>query len=373
MVTSTETQGSSDMHAIGDADLLWSCRCWQWQDQSTRDRLPRAKNQRQPNPLILSGFGVSLRIEGGTLRIRNGFTHYPQKQEVYRFFKGDRDIPERIILLDSTGSISFDVLSWIAEQGVSLIQLDWRGQITCLSSPQAYSATSVRAEWQRVTRDDPQLRMNFCNQLIIRKMEATIITLEKSVRHSQAREKAMEAAYATLTRLEESPARDVNELRGIEGTAAAAYFRAWNDLPVRWRRSRRPIPPEWRKIGTRRSGNFPTRNGNAHHPVQAMLNYAYTVLQTQTQIWAVAEGYDPTLGIMHENRPGSPAFLFDLMEPGRAQIDRKILDFVKVRELDPTDFIVRSDGVCRLNPELAKLVVQLAINYKPQPTAFFGD
>jgi CRISP-associated protein Cas1 len=32
-------------------------------------------------PLILSGHGISLRIEGGALTIRNGFTHYPQKQE----------------------------------------------------------------------------------------------------------------------------------------------------------------------------------------------------------------------------------------------------------------------------------------------------
>jgi CRISPR/Cas system-associated endonuclease Cas1 len=49
--------------------------------------------------------------------------------------------------------------------------------------------------------------------------------------------------------------------------------------------------------GRRRAGNR-----NASHPVNAILNYAYTVLQGEIQIEAVAEGYDPTIGIMHEGR-----------------------------------------------------------------------
>jgi len=66
-------------------------------------------------------------IEGGALTIRNGFTHYPQKQETYRFFKGELVLPERIIMLDESGSISFDVLAWLSEQRVSLIQINWKG------------------------------------------------------------------------------------------------------------------------------------------------------------------------------------------------------------------------------------------------------
>jgi hypothetical protein len=43
-------------------------------------------------PLVLCGHGVLLRVEGGAFTIRNGFTHYPQKQETYRFFKGELSI-----------------------------------------------------------------------------------------------------------------------------------------------------------------------------------------------------------------------------------------------------------------------------------------
>ena len=69
------------------------------------------------DPLILAGHGVSLRIEAFLL-IRNGFTHYPQGQERYRYFRGDPELPPRIIVLDGSGSITFDVLTWLNEPNV---------------------------------------------------------------------------------------------------------------------------------------------------------------------------------------------------------------------------------------------------------------
>ena len=89
------------------------------------------------------------------------------------------------------------------------------------------------------------------------------------------------------------------KLRGIEGTMAAAYFRAWASAPIRWRKSsRHHIPEDWIKVGSRSSDFFANGNRNARHPVNAILNYAYTVLQSELQIWAIAEGYEPSLGII---------------------------------------------------------------------------
>jgi CRISPR-associated protein Cas1 len=77
----------------------------------------------------------------------------------------------------------------------------------------------------------------------------------------------------------------------------------------------------------------------------------------QIQINVVAEGYDPTIGIMHEGSDGSAAFVFDLMERERHATDRMVLEFIKGHVFDPADFTIRSDGVCRLNPEMARCVV----------------
>ena len=87
-----------------------------------------------------------------------------------------------------------------------------------------------------------------------------------------------------------------------------------------------------------------------------MLNYAYAVLQSQLQIRSVAEGYDPSLGIMHVEREYGPAFVFDLMEPERPTVDRAIIEFLKSETLHPADFVIRVDGVVRLNPQLARHV-----------------
>jgi CRISP-associated protein Cas1 len=45
------------------------------------------------------------------------------------------------------------------------------------------------------------------------------------------------------------------------------------------------------------------------------------------------------------------------MEPERPKVDRAVLDFVKGHVFDPADFVIRADGVCRLNPEMARMVV----------------
>jgi hypothetical protein len=52
---------------------------------------------------------------------------------------------------------------------------------------------------------------------------------------------------------------------------------------------------------------------------------------------------------------GSSKFIFELPEP--PMVDRAVLDFVKGHVFDPADFVIRSDCVCRLNPEMARMVV----------------
>src|SRR3712207_4523952 len=108
------------------ADAGWAERCDFW-TASTVGAQARRRRERSCNSLVLVGHGASLRVEAGTLFIRNGLTHYPQAREEYRYFRGDLNRPARIILLDGSGSISFDVLDWLAEQQIPLIRVSWRG------------------------------------------------------------------------------------------------------------------------------------------------------------------------------------------------------------------------------------------------------
>jgi CRISPR-associated endonuclease Cas1 len=92
-----------------------------------------------------------------------------------------------------------------------------------------------------------------------------------------------------------------------------------------------------------------------------MLNYAYAVLESQVRIATVAAGLDPTIGYLHACRPGRVALVYDLMEPLRPQVDRRVLDFVQERTFAPRDFVLTERGVCRLHPQLARTVAGLVV------------
>jgi exodeoxyribonuclease-3 len=100
-------------------------------------------------------------------------------------------------------------------------------------------------------------------------------------------------------------------------------------------------------------------NRNAAHPVNTILNYAYAALESEIRIKAISDGYDPTIGIMHEGNDGSSKFVFDLMEPERPNVDRAVLGFVKGHVFNSADFVIRKDGVCRLNLEMARMIVAI--------------
>ena len=92
-----------------------------------------------------------------------------------------------------------------------------------------------------------------------------------------------------------------------------------------------------------------------------MLNYAYGVLIGTTQVQLIAQGYDPTIGILHgrkSERRMYPAFAFDRMEPMGPVVDRAVLELIKATTFSGSDFAIQADGVCRLNPELARRVAQ---------------
>jgi CRISPR-associated endonuclease Cas1 len=341
---------------------IWAIRNEYWIAELQNGTKRRRLRERRKDPLILCGHGVSLRVDGGTLLIRNGLTHHPQQREEFRFFKGDPAIPPRIIMLDGSGCVSFDVLDWLAEQGVSLVRISWEGEVVSVLAGSGFAADREKVRWQAETRADPAKRMEFATRVIAEKVANSIETLEAVIPQSRTRDRTIARLRHEVHGLKTRPPSSIGELLGTEGVAAIAYFKAWEGLALKWKSAaRRPIPDSWRMIGPRsavRAGK--PSNERAVHPLNAMLNYAYAILQSQIQIDAVAQGYDPTLGIMHNpGRRAEPALVFDLMEPRRPKVDAAVLGFVLTETFSPADFVIRSDGTVRLMAQLARRVCQL--------------
>jgi len=85
-------------------------------------------------------------------------------------------------------------------------------------------------------------------------------------------------------------------------------------------------------------------------------NYGYAVLESQVRIAIAEVGLDPTLGYLHVCQPGRQALVYDLMEPYRPVVDQVLLAFVQSQTFTPRDFVIDAKGVCRLHPELARMV-----------------
>jgi CRISPR-associated endonuclease Cas1 len=265
--------------------------------------------------------------------------------------------------VDGSGSITFDVIDWLREQDIAFIRIDWRGAATVIAGSTNYAADGRAWRHQETLRCDPKRRMAIARNLIRQKLENSVVTLESCIPSSKARDTAIEVIGEKLSVIASRAALNPSGLHGIEGRAAKVYFDAWVGTPLSWRTSKRhPIPDAWRCIGQRQSLNTGKKgkNRDASHPVNAMLNYAYAVLESQVRLDVLANGYDPRAGFLHSGYRDSPALVLDLMEPLRPAVDAAVLMFAQSQSFSGSDFTLRSDGVCRLNPELARRITQIA-------------
>ena len=130
------------------------------------------------------------------------------------------------------------------------------------------------------------------------------------------------------------------ELRGIEGDAAAAYFRAFAGLLA-------PPGTDGRnKDGELAPFRFETRNRRPPtDPVNAMLSLAYAMLARHLTVAVASVGLDPYRGLFHAPRHGRPALALDLMEPFRAIVaDSVVLAAVNTGEVSASDFVSGATG-----------------------------
>jgi CRISPR-associated protein Cas1 len=338
-----------------NADDAWAERGEYWLKKLNPVPQYKARKRRIIHkPLILSGHGIRLRVDRDTLLITCGFTHYPQKSEEYRFFVGDRQLPSRIVILDGDGSITFDALQWLSLQGVPLVQLDWRGDVSSIGGAHyAANPDLVRHQW--AIQNTPEA-FEFAKWLILKKIENSIQTIRHIAQPSPLIDEILPKMIAKGEILKNNPPKTVAELLTLEGVAAMSYFRYWYTLSIKWKGlNRKPIPPEWYQIGTRVGKD---NNQYASHPVNAILNYAYGVLASQIRTHLTAKGIDPTIGYIHVSNKDRDALVLDFMEPVRPIMDKKVLEFVLQRTFSPDDFIVNKNGVCRLHPQFARVLVK---------------
>jgi CRISP-associated protein Cas1 len=137
-------------------------------------------------------------------------------------------------------------------------------------------------------------------------------------------------------------AASVDELLGIEGTAARVYFRALPGLLK----------------GAGRELSFEGRNRRPPtDPVNAMLSFAYALLLRDTTVAALTAGLDPQIGMMHQPHFGRPSLALDLAEELRPLVaDSTVIMAVNNGEIRDGDIVRRGGAVALTAAGRKKLI-----------------
>jgi len=114
-------------------DAEWTSRSRFWLKESEQKERRRVR-EREQQPLILTGHGLSLRVDRGSLLVRDGCTHYPAERREWRLFNASLDIPPAFVVLDGSGIVTLDAIDWLSRHRVPLIRIRWDGQFASIVS-----------------------------------------------------------------------------------------------------------------------------------------------------------------------------------------------------------------------------------------------
>ena len=142
------------------------------------------------------------------------------------------------------------------------------------------------------------------------------------------------------------------------------YWRILAQVTVRFvRRAASAIPEHWRTAGLRSS----LISGTPRHavtPFHAVLNYLYSLAETEVSIAVAAVGLDPTIGVLHADSGSRASFTLDILDALRPEVDRYALTFLSTRLLSLHDVGELPSGVCRLRPAFASALSETASHWR---------
>lgn len=239
---------------------------------------------------------------------------------------------ESIITFGYTGA-SPALIGKCGEMGIAISFMSASGRFLGRTSGAVSGNVLLRRQQYRIA-DDKEISLNIAKKFITGKIYNSRWVLERTIRDHALRidtekfkMKSLYLSNSVKTCLQCSSA---DELRGIEGEAAQAYFSVFDDMILQQKddfvfniRNRRP----------------PTDK------VNALLSFSYTLATGMCTSALEAVGLDPFVGFMHTDRPGRRSLALDLVEEFRALMcDRFVLMLINKKMLSDKDFEKRENG-----------------------------
>ncbi len=305
--------------------------------------------------VVLSGYGLRVAVERGHLTVADG---RGRERREGRFSRASRQL-RRLVVLGHTGTVSFDALRWLRDVGCAFIQIDADGAVIVATGAVGLDDARLRRAQALATTNG--VGLTIARDLLHHKIAGQAAVADRLLPLTATASTATAAASHVRRILATLPsAATVDRLRWLEADAALHYWGAWAGLPVRWaKRDAERVPEHWRTAGSRTSP-LTSSPRLATDPVNALLNYAYAIVEAEARIALLAVGLDPGLGVLHADQVRRDSLALDVMEAVRPDVDAWVLDTLTSRTFGKADFHETRAGVCRLMPPMAKLVAETA-------------
>jgi CRISPR-associated protein Cas1 len=237
------------------------------------------------------------------------------------------------------------LLGHCAEHGVSVSWLTEHGRFLARAVGPVSGNVLLRRRQYRAADDEVQASG------IARNIVAAKVANARSFLLRGAREREGDGATALRQAGERMApiaeralkANDREQVRGIEGDAARAYFSAFNHMI------------------TEDKVSFTFRERSRRPPldrVNALLSFIYTLLMHDLVGALESVGLDPQVGYLHTERPGRPSLALDLMEEFRAVVaDRFVVALINRKQVRAGGFAVTDTGAVEMEAATRKDVL----------------
>lgn len=282
------------------------------------------------NTLYITSEDAYLSLDGENVVVNR------DKQEIARFPLHNLSG----ILCFSYAGASPALMGACAKRGIALSFCALSGRFLARTVGEENGNVLLRREQYRIA-DDPRRSCRIARSMILGKLYNARWIVERTRRDHPDRVDPERFAGVSKTLQELLPLvseeSSLESLRGLEGTGATAYFSIFEDMILRDKetfffRGRNRRPPM--------------------DPVNAMLSFAYTLLNNSCASALESVGLDAYVGFLHRDRPGRTSLASDLMEELRPCFaDRFVLTLINNRVVRGDDFRQSESGAVLLTDE----------------------
>lgn len=233
-----------------------------------------------------------------------------------------------------------------AKRGVGLCFVSPYGRFLGRVSGAVYGNVLLRKAQYRIS-DDQIGCLEIAKNCLIGKLANSRVVIERCIRDhgenldcTQLKDVA-DYLRKNFPRLQN--ASSIDELRGIEGDCAKAYFSVFDHLILQ------------------QKDTFFMKGRNKRPPLDnlnTLLSFLYTILANDVQSALETVGLDPYVGFLHRDRPGRASLALDIMEEFRAfMVDRLVLSLINRRQVSEKGFIARENGAVQMDESTRKEVL----------------